>query len=384
MLGILHGILGWVPLGLPAFLFVITVVVFFHELGHFLVGRWCGVKVDTFSIGFGPAILKWRDRKDTVWKVSCIPLGGYVKFFGDADATSTPDRARVDAMAPAEQQHAFPCKPLYQRALVVLAGPVANFILAIAIFTGIFAVVGKAEVSTHAIPARIGTVTPHSPAAQAGLRPGDFVRAIGNVPVSRFEQLQKAIRGSGGKPLKFRVTRNREPLTIQVTPQWIVITDMYGSKGKLFGIGVSPLIDPSAVKTERLGPVQAVGAAAEQTWFIVDTTLTYMWRIVSGRSDTNQLSGPVGIARISQKAASQGFLNLIGLAALISVSIGLINLFPIPVLDGGHLLYYGCEAILGRPLGAQAQELGFRLGLAVVLGIFVLATWNDLVRPSLF
>jgi regulator of sigma E protease len=384
MFGMLHGLISWVPLGLPAFLFVITVVVFFHELGHFTVARLCGVKVEAFSIGFGPAIVQWRDRKDTVWKISWIPLGGFVKFFGDADASSAPDRARMETMQPDEQEGAFPFKPLYQRLLVVLAGPVANFILAIAIFAGMFVTVGRPELSNRAIPARIGAVTPHSPAAAAGLQPGDVVHAIGGRPVSRFEQLQQAIKRSGGKPLQFTVARKGSPVALQVTPRWITVHDIYGSNAKLFGIGVSPQFDPASVTTVRLGPIQALGAASEQTWFIVNTTLTYVWRIVSGRSDTTQLSGPVGIARISQKAASEGFLNLISLAALISVSIGLINLFPIPILDGGHVLYYACEAVLGRPLGARAQDIGFRLGLAVVLGLFFLATWNDLVRPSLF
>jgi regulator of sigma E protease len=384
MLEALHGLIGWIPLGLPSFLFVITVVVFFHELGHFAVARLCGVQVEAFSIGFGPAIVQWHDRKGTAWKISWIPLGGYVRFFGDEDVSSTPDRARMATMPPEEQRRAFPFKPLYQRVLVVLAGPVANFVLAIAIFTVMFMTVGKPVLTESEIPARIGNVTPHSPAAAAGLKGGDVITAIDARPVHRFEQLQKAIKGSHGQRLSFQVQRKGAPLTLEVTPRWIDIPDIYGSKSKLFGIGVSPYVDPSLISTMRLGPLQAVGAAGAQTWFIVDTTLTYMWRIVSGRADTAQLSGPVGIARISRKAASEGFLNLIGLAALISVSIGLINLFPIPILDGGHLLYYACEVVLGRPLGAQAQELGFRLGLAVVLGLFFLATWNDLVRPSLF
>jgi len=383
MFSVLHGLIGWIPLGLPAFLFVITVVVFFHELGHFTVARLCGVRVEAFSIGFGPAIVQWHDRKGTIWKVSWIPLGGYVKFYGDLDASSAPDRAQMEGMTAEEQRNAFPFKPLYQRAAVVLAGPVANFLLAIAIFTLVFVTVGRPVVS-NAIPARIGAVTAHSPAADAGLRPGDLVRSVDARPVSRFEQLQQAIHASHGKTLTLGVIRNSNPVSIQITPRWIDISDIYGSKAKLFGIGVSPKLDQSLISNVRMGPIDAVGEAGAQTWFIVDTTLTYMWRIVSGRSDTNQLSGPVGIARISQKAASEGFLNLLSLAALISVSIGLINLFPIPILDGGHLLYYACEAVLGRPLGAQAQELGFRLGLAVVLGLFFLATWNDLVRPSLF
>jgi regulator of sigma E protease len=384
MFGVLHGLINWIPLGLPAFLFVITVVVFFHELGHFAVARLCGVQVEAFSIGFGPAILQWHDRKGTVWKISWIPLGGYVKFFGDQDVASAPDRAQMESMQPDERERAFPFKPLYQRIMVVLAGPAANFILAITIFAALFMTIGKPELSTHGIPAQIGAVTPHSPAAEAGLKSGDLVRVVQGQPISRFDQLQKAIKTSGGRPLVMDVERHGSSVSLRVQPRWISVRDLYGSDSKLFGIGVSPVLNPSEISTVRLGPIAAVGAASTQTWLIVDTTLTYMWRIVSGRSDTTQLSGPVGIARISQKAASQGFLNLLGLAALISVSIGLINLFPIPILDGGHLLYYGCEAVLGRPLGAQAQELGFRLGLAVVLGLFFLATWNDLVRPSLF
>ena len=384
MVEFLQGVIGWVPLGLPAFLFVITVVVFFHELGHFSVGRWCGVKVETFSIGFGPAIVKWHDRRGTLWKISWVPLGGYVKFFGDLDATSAPDQERMQGMDADDRTKALPFKPLYQRALVVLAGPVANFILAIVIFSALFATIGRPELSKQGIPPRIGTVTANSPAAAAGLKPGDLITSVDAKPIKRFSDLQKAIKASDGRALTLEVKRKTGPATLHATPSWINITDIYGSQAKLFGIGVSPAPDPNSVIMVRMGPIDAVAAAGVQTWQIVDTTLTYLWRIVSGRSDTRQLSGPVGIARISKRAASEGFLNLLGLAALISVSIGLINLFPIPILDGGHLLYYGCEAVLGRPLGARAQEVGFRLGLALVLGLFVLATWNDLVRPSLF
>jgi len=319
-----------------------------------------------------------------MWKISWIPLGGYVKFLGDLDGTSAPDHEGLQAMSAEQRRDAFAFKPLYQRALVVLAGPAANFVLAIVIFAALFATVGRQELSTQKLSARIGAVTAGSPAAAAGLKPGDLVRAVGTAPVSRFEQLQKAIKGSRGKQLVLSVSRKGEPVTLRVTPKWIQVPDIYGSQSKLFGIGISPAVDPSSISLVRLGPIDAVGAAGAQTWFIVDTTLTYMWRIVSGRSSAAELSGPIGIARISQKAASLGLLTLLGLAALISVSIGLLNLFPIPILDGGHLLYYGCEAVLGRPLGARAQELGFRLGLAVVLGLFILATWNDLVRPNLF
>jgi len=379
MLNALHGLIGWVPLGLPAFLFVITAVVFFHELGHFTVARIFGVRVETFSIGFGPAILRWHDRKGTLWKISWIPLGGYVKFFGDQDAMSTPDRDRMEEMSGPERGVAFPLKPLPQRTLVVLAGPVANFILAIVIFAGLFAVVGREQILTH-----IGRVSPGAPAAAAGIKAGDVVRFVNGKPVQTFEQLQIAIRGNNGRPFSLTVSRHGTLLALRLTPRWIEAPDVYGGKTKILGIGISPAASASNVAFVRLGPLGAVEEAGRETWFVVDSTLTYAWRIVTGVSDTKQLTGPIGIAKFSRAAASAGFMNLIGLVALISVSIGLVNLFPIPILDGGHLLYYGCEAVLGRPLGARAQDIGFRLGLAVMLGLFFLATWNDLVRPSLF
>jgi len=379
MLHALHGVVGWIPLGLPAFLFVITVVVFFHELGHFVVARICGVRVETFSIGFGPAIVRWYDRKSTEWKVSWIPLGGYVRFFGDQDAMSTPDREQIADMSASDRGVAFPLKPLPQRALVVLAGPVANFVLAIAIFTGLFAVVGREQVLTH-----IGRVSPGAPAAVAGVRPGDIVRFVDGRPVQTFEQLQGAIKAKNSHPLSLTVSRHGTLLALRMTPGWIETRDLYGGKTKILGIGISPAADASNIAFARLGPISAVMEAGKETWFVIDSTLTYVWRIFTGASDTKELTGPIGIAKVSRAAASAGFMNLIGLIALISVSIGLVNLFPIPILDGGHLLYYGCEAILGRPLGARAQDIGFRLGLAVMLGLFFLATWNDLVRPSLF
>jgi len=379
MLGALNGLIGWIPLGLPAFLFVITVVVFFHELGHFAVARLCGVRVETFSIGFGPAIVRWHDRKGTEWKISWVPLGGYVKFFGDQDAMSTPDRDQIQDMSAPERGVAFPLKPLPQRALVVLAGPVANFILAIVIFAGLFAVVGRQQILTH-----IGKVSPGAPAAAAGVKAGDIVRFVDGKPVQTFEQLQVAIKDKAGRPLSLTVSRQGKLFALRMTPSWIETRDLYGGKTKILGIGISPAAEESNAAFVRLGPLAAIAEAGKETWFVIDSTLTYVWRIVTGASDTKQLTGPIGIAKVSRAAASAGFMNLIGLIALISVSIGLVNLFPIPILDGGHLLYYGCEAVLGRPLGARAQDIGFRLGLAVMLGLFFLATWNDLVRPSLF
>jgi regulator of sigma E protease len=372
-------LLHWLPLGLPAFLFVITLVVFFHELGHFLVARACGVGVETFSIGFGPAIFGWTDRKGTRWKVSWIPLGGYVKFLGDANAASTPDRDALEHMTAEQRATVFQVKPLWQRALVVAAGPAANFVLAIAIFTATFMIFGR-----EIVPPVVDTVHAHSAAAAAGIKPGDVIRSVDGTPVHSFGELRGIVTTSAGRTLAVTVKRADKLLTLKVTPRLEALKDRFGNVEKVGVLGVVNKITPGEIVLVRYGFFGAAGEAGSQTWFVVKSTMTYLWRMVVGQQDASQLSGPVGIARVSEQVATLGFLALINLAALISVSIGLVNLFPVPILDGGHLLYYGFEAVLGRPLGARAQDLGFRVGLAVMLGLMVLATWNDLVRLNLF
>ncbi|MDE2134952.1 MAG: RIP metalloprotease RseP [Alphaproteobacteria bacterium] len=377
MFSLLHGLFAWAPLGLPAFVFVITFVVFFHELGHYLVARAFGVGIETFSIGFGGEIFGWTDRKGTRWKISWLPLGGYVKFLGDADAASTPDRERVAAMDAGEKSHVLFFKPLYQRALVAVAGPMANFVLAIAVFTLLFVFFGAKTLSTV-----VGTVTPNSPAAAAGIRPGDKITAVDGKPVTQFYgELQGIVQESKGKPLAFSIERNGRSMLLTIQPRRIGNTDIYGAPVKSMAIGVGPGDDtPDNTVYIPIPAAKAPLIAVTQTWFIVDVSLTGVWRMVSHRADASQLTGVIGIAGISQKEASHGFYGLIYLAAFISVSIGLINLFPIPLLDGGHLLYYGCEAVLGRPLGERVQDVGFRVGLALVLALMIFATWNDLVR----
>jgi regulator of sigma E protease len=379
MVDLLHRLFDWAPLGIPAFLFVITVVVFFHELGHFAVARFFNVTVETFSIGFGRPVAKWMDRKGTQWKIGWLPLGGYVKFLGDENAASVPDRRVLDRLTPEQRGNVFQTKPLYQRALVVAAGPVANFILTIAIFAFILMAMGQATLLT-----KIGAVVPGAPAAKAGLRSGDVIRAVDGKPVANFDELVRAVRATKGAELSLTFARGSRLSTVHATPRVIPTSNLYGDKIKFVGIGIEPALDNSNAFYVRQNPVAAVGGAAQQTWFVVDTTMTYLWRVVTGQSNSSQLSGPLQMANVSKQAAAAGFMNLLQLAALISVSIGLINLFPVPILDGGHLLYYGCEAVLGRPLGERAQDVGFRLGLAAVLGLFVLATWNDLVRLNLF
>lgn len=375
MVNSLQQMAAWAPLGLPSFLFVITLVIFFHELGHFTVARWFGVKVDAFSIGFGPPIFGWTDRKGTHWKISWIPLGGYVKFYGDLDAASVPDREHMEKMSAAERADAFPFKPLYQRVLVVAAGPVANFILAITIFALTFMLVGRQVVSPV-----VDTVAPNSPAAIAGIQVGDVINSINGEPISSFADLQKTVSLSGGQQLSITVRRNGVLRTVRATPRPTDTVDQFGDKHREAKLGIGNKLGKSEVTVVHYGSVEAVQAACSEVWDIVTTTFKYLGQMFTGHQDPGQLSGPVGIARISGQVATLGFLALINLAALISVSIGLVNLFPIPVLDGGHLLYYGCEAVLGRPLGERAQDVGFRLGLAFVLGLMLFATWNDLIR----
>jgi regulator of sigma E protease len=374
----LQNLIAWTPLGLPAFLFVITLVVFFHELGHFLVARACGVKVDVFSIGFGKEIVGFSDRSGTRWKLSWIPVGGYVKFAGDANAASMPDAKAAETMSDADRSGVLFFKPLWQRALVAAAGPFANFLLAIVLFTGLNLHTG------HIVMAPvIGDVVKDSAAQAAGMKSGDRVTAIDGTAINDFEQLPEIISVSGGRTLKLDVVRSNQPLTFWVTPRTMKVRDALGDLSSSIVIGVHP--SPTAAVTRvTYGPGGALLAACGTTWDIARTTVQGIAQMVRGYASADQFRGPLGIAKMTRQVAVFGFLALLNLAAVLSVSIGLANLFPIPLLDGGHLLYYACEAVLGRPLGERAQDVGFRLGLVLVLGLMLLTTWNDLVRLNLF
>ncbi len=369
----LRNLLDWAPLGLPAFLFVITVVVFFHELGHYGVARLFGVRVETFSLGFGREIVGRTDKHGTRWKIGWLPVGGYVRFFGDADAASRPDREASATMTPAERKVALQYKPLYQRALVVAAGPFANFVLAIVIFMLTFMFLGRI-----AIPPVIGSVVPGSAAAAAGIQPGDTIVSIDGAAINDFTRLPEIVAVSAGQDLTIVLKRGARELTVHATPRNTLRKDLFGDMENLPTLGVaSTKVKPVLV---RYGPVEALGESVRQTWTIITGTLKGLKQIVVGRTDASQLRGPVGTAQLAKNIAEIGIIALFQLIALLSVSIGLINLFPIPVLDGGHLLYYGCEAVLGRPLGERAQEVGFRFGLAVVLGLMLFSFWNDLAH----
>ncbi len=379
MLDTLSNFFSWLPLGLPAFLFVITTVVFFHELGHFLIARACGVKVEIFSICFGREIVGWTDKHGTRWKIGWLPLGGYVKFLGDANAASVPDRGETENLSDEQRKVAFPLKPLYQRAMVVAAGPFANFLLAVVIFFFTFLMFGR-----QTIAPRIDSIMPDSPAASAGFESGDIVQSIDGKKISAFDDLQRIVALSDGSEMAVTVERGGKLLTFHVAPRMTEAPDRLGGTERMMLLGLQNVTRPGDIRFEKLGPVSALGAALDQTWFLIRATLTNARQMIVGRSDPSQVRGPVGIAQVSREVASIGFLSLVNLAAILSVSLGLINLFPIPLLDGGHLLYYACEAVLGRPLGERAQEVGFRLGLVLVLGLMILATWNDIVRLDLF
>jgi regulator of sigma E protease len=368
---------GWAAVGyIVPFLFVLTLVVFFHELGHFLVARWTGVDVKTFSIGFGPELFGFNDRKGTRWKVSAIPLGGYVRFLGDENESSVPDRDALKQMEPGDRARSFAGKGVAARAAIVAAGPIANFVLAIVIFTLIFSIYGR-EVMTP----RVDSVVPNSPAAEAGFRPGDVVVSIDGRKVSSFSDLQKIVNLSAGETLHVVVHRGDQDVTLNVRPK-LTETEVFGRKQQMAMLGVSRSSHGAGVVTEHYSVPEAAWAATQETASIAGHTLAYLFSVVVGREPADQIGGPIQVATVSAEVATLGFAALINLSAILSISIGLINLFPIPMLDGGHLLFYAVEAIRGKPLSERVQEIGFRLGFAAVLMLMMFATWNDIIHLS--
>lgn len=357
------------------FLFVLTIVVFFHELGHFSVARWFGVKVDVFSIGFGREIFGWNDRHGTRWKVSWIPLGGYVKFAGDENAASVPDREKLAAIPEEQKAGLFHFKPLHQRAAVVAAGPVANFILAVVIFASVFMLIGR-PISTPIV----GGVVAESPAEAAGFRAGDRIVSIDGSAIESFEEIQRYV-STGTSELTFGVERDGQMLQLAATPRINEITDSFGNVHRVPQLGIQ---HGGTSEMVRSNPVVAVWQGMTQTAFIVERTFDYIGGMITGRESPDQLRGVIGIAQTSGQVATYGIVALLMLTGLLSVSIGLLNLFPVPLLDGGHLLYYAVEAVRGRPLGEEAQEYGFRIGLALVMTLMIFATWNDLSRLQVF
>jgi len=367
-----HGLIGYI---IP-FLFVLTIVVFFHELGHFLVARWAGVKVLTFSLGFGPELAGFNDRHGTRWKISAIPLGGYVKFFGDDSEASTPASSETLASMTAEERAgSFHHKKVGPRAAIVAAGPIANFILAIVIFTCLFTFFGKPSTT-----ARVDKIEANSAAAKAGFQVGDIVTAIDGKTIGSFSDMQRIVGVRAGDTLNFTIKRGDSTLQLKGTPELREVKDSFGNAHRLGVLGITRATAPGDVVTERVDPATALWLGVKETWFVVDRTLAYIGGVFTGREAADQVGGPLRIAQISGQVATIGLAALVHLAAVLSISIGLLKLFPVPLLDGGHLLFYAVEAVRGRPLSERAQEMGFRIGLGLVLMLMVFATYNDILH----
>jgi regulator of sigma E protease len=363
-------VLAWV---IP-FLIVLGLVVFIHEMGHFLVARMNGVAVEAFSIGFGPEIGGFHDKHGTRWRVAWIPLGGYVKFLGDENAASMPSHEAAASVSPEDRARMFQFKPVGVRALVVAAGPFANFVLALVIFTGLFMAYGKTVIEP-----RVEEVVAESPAERAGFQSGDLILSIEGDEIESFQDMVRIVGLSADQPLDIVVERGGERVSLTVTPELVETESRFGS-AKIARIGIRGGAERSEVVTKTYGPLEAVGQSFQETWFWMKQPIIFIGELIGGRASADQLGGPVRIAQMSAEVASIGIPELLRWTAIISISIGLINLFPIPVLDGGHLVFYGIEAIRGRPLNEKAQEIGFRIGMALVLMLMIFVTWNDVMQ----
>jgi regulator of sigma E protease len=374
---ILHAVFsteGFVLGTLVPFLFVLTVVVFVHEMGHYLVGRWCGIGVKAFSIGFGPELFGFNNRHGTRWKLCAIPLGGYVKFVGDMNATSSqPSAEDIETLTDTERKVAFHTQPIWKRAATVVAGPLFNFLLTIAVFAVLFSVYGR-----PVLEPMVAEVTAGSPAARAGILPGDrFVRVDGS-KVETFSDVQRLVSGRAGDTITFTMLRGGKEVTVTATPELMDQKDALGNKVKVAVIGVVNNAELGQPRLITYSPVGAVRAAVAETGHVIQRTGQFLQRFVVGREDKCQLGGPIKIAKMSGQAAKLGFEWLVQLVAFLSVGIGILNLLPIPPLDGGHLLFYGIEAVIRRPVSERMMEMGYRAGLFLVLGFMGFVFWNDL------
>jgi len=383
------------------FLLVLGIVVTVHELGHFLAAKMFGTKIDRFSIGFGGAIASWTDRSGVDWRIGWLPVGGYVRFAGDENAASIPDseglaQMRRDLIAQGrgdEIDRYFHFKPIYQRAIIAAAGPIANFVLAIAIFAVLLSALGE-----WVVPARIASVVPNSPAMAAGFQPGDLILRADGRKILRFDDVAEVVTVRANVPIRFVVERDGREIVLTGTPSWQMRSDPVGGTQRVGTLGIVPAQTADDYQNIRYNPVEAVQRGAGRTWHTLGTTVYYLGRMVTGQVNADQLRGPLGIATVTKNVAtlgadsSQGVveivsrsaLNLLQLVAVLSVSIGFMNLLPVPVLDGGHLMFYVYEAVFRRPLAAKVQAAGYRVGLALVLGLMLFATWNDLQRLHVF
>jgi regulator of sigma E protease len=362
------------PFTILAFLLVIGPLIFVHELGHYFAGRWFGVKAEAFSIGFGREIFGWTDKRGTRWKVGWLPLGGYVRFKGDMNPASTPSDEWL-ALPPEERAETFQAKKLWQRFIIVAAGPITNFLFAIVVYVALFASYGVPRT-----PAIVPSIAPGSPAAIAGFQPGDRIVAIEGRPISRFEDFHRTVLLHPGQPLQFQLERQGRLVEVTAAPRPIVQRDRFGNESRIGRMGVA--VPPKVVV--KVPPQQVLGAALTQTSDTVRMMVVTIGQLIRGTRSLEEMGGPLKIAQFSGQQASLGWLDFVLFMSLISINLGFINLLPIPLLDGGHLLFYVIEGVRRKPLKPQAQEWAFRTGLAVLLALMIFVTFNDLASFGLF
>lgn len=396
------GFLAQALLYVAPFLLILTVVVTIHELGHFLAARAFKVKIDRFSIGFGRALFRRVDRRGVEWRLGWLPLGGYVKFSGDLDASSVPDQAGLAELrqrviaehGPGAERDYFHFKPIWQRAVIAAAGPAANFLLAMVLFTLVFSLVGERYFSP-----RVLQVVPGSPAAAAGFQPRDLITAVNGRPVTDAAVVVRMVTLSAGDPMRFTVDRGGRAVDLLATPERRLKIDEISGRVRVAQIGLIQYpMSPADVHVRRLNPLQAAGKGVGAIGDVLNATVTYLGRIFVGKESGDLLNGPLGIAKAAGGVTKEAIaaspdpgllalnlmLSYLQMAALVSVGIGFVNLLPIPVLDGGHLLFYGYEAVARRPVPARVQEVSYRVGLALIAGLMLFATWNDLQKNGLF
>lgn len=350
------------------FIIVLSVLVFVHELGHFLVGRYNKVKIEVFSIGFGPEFFGWNDKFGTRWKFSMIPLGGYVRFFGDADASSRPDTESVEKMTAEEKSQTLQSKPVRQRLAISAAGPLANFLFAIVIFTGLYIVKGE-----PVVPATVGNVSPGKIAEKAGLKAGDQILSMNGVTPKDFYELRDLIIDNKGKEVDVRFRRGTDEQTVHLK---MVETDAQGQEKPVGLLGIAP----SLPIYNKVNPLQAVSRAVENTWMICANALTGIGQMITGKRSADELGGILSIADLAGKSSKGGIATFLFFMAFLSINLGLINLFPIPVLDGGHILLDSIEGIRGKPVSEKGKNYAFMGGLFIVASFMLMSTWNDIVR----